>query len=100
MLYFTDIVWAPLHGKAQLFADYILHFDFYASLGVGLIDNSTSLGVGGRAGVGMKVFVARGLAVRFDVYDHVYQQQVLATPQLVQDFTVTLGLSLFLPWSP
>jgi outer membrane beta-barrel protein len=99
-LVFGDLVWTPLHGKANLFAGTILHFDLYGSLGGGLVDSSTSLGAAGRAGLGLKVYVARGLAVRLDVRDHVYRQQVLATEQWVQDVTVTLGLSLFLPWSP
>jgi outer membrane beta-barrel protein len=99
-LIFANAVWAPLHGKAQLFADTILHFDLYGSLGVGLIDNSTSFGAAGQAGLGAKVFLGRAFAVRLDVRDYVYRQQVLATRQYVSDFAVTLGVSLFLPVTP
>jgi outer membrane beta-barrel protein len=99
-LVYTDLVWAPLHGKAQVFSGLILHFDLYGSLGAGIVDNSTSLGASGRAGLGGKVYFGRGIAVRLDVYDHVYREQVLQTTQFVQDFSVSLGVSLYLPWSP
>lgn len=96
-LLFADVLWAPLHGKAQLFADTIVHFDLYGSLGVGLVDSSTSLGAAGQAGIGAKIFVDRAWAIRVDLRDHLYRQQVLATRQYVQDFSLTLGVSLFLP---
>jgi outer membrane beta-barrel protein len=96
-LIFADLLWAPLHGKAQIFADTILHFDLYGSLGVGLVDNSTSLGAAGQAGLGMKIFLGNAFAVRIDLRDHLYRQQVLATQQYVQDFAITVGLSVFLP---
>jgi outer membrane beta-barrel protein len=100
LLLFTDLVLAPLHGKAQIFADAVVHFDIYGSLGVGIVDNSTSLGAATRAGVGIKAYLGPAFAIRLDVYDHVYRQQVLETPQWVQDFAVSLGLSLYLPWRP
>ncbi len=100
LMFFANAVWAPLHGKAQIFTDVILHFDLYGSLGVGLIDNSTSLGAAGQAGLGIKMYLGPAFAIRVDVRDHVYRQQVLATQQYVSDFAVTLGVSLFLPPKP
>jgi outer membrane beta-barrel protein len=97
--FFADALWSPLHGKAQIFADTIVHFDIYGSLGVGLVDNSTSLGAAGQAGLGMKVFLGKAFAIRLDIRDYVYRQQVLAYRQYVSDFAVTLGVSLFLPTS-
>jgi outer membrane beta-barrel protein len=100
LLFFSDAMWSPFHGKAQIFSDFILHFDIYGSLGVGLIDNQTSLGIAGRAGLGIKVFLGKAVALRLDLRDHVYQQQVLETRQIVQDISITLGISLFLPVTP
>lgn len=99
-LIFANAVYAPLHGKAQIFSDTILHFDLYGSLGVGLIDNSTSAGAAGQGGVGIKMFVGKAFAFRLDARDQVYRQQVLGNRQYVSDFQVTLGVSLFLPPSP
>ncbi len=94
---FTDLVWAPLHGKMRLFADTILHFDFFAVAGVGVLDNATSYGAAGQIGLGGKVFLGKSWALRLDVRDIIYQQQVLAVRQYVQDIVLTLGVSLFLP---
>src|SRR5205823_4511844 len=96
-LVFTDLVWSPLHGKAQLFSGTILHFDFYGALGVGVIDNATSFGAAGQAGFGTKIFLSRSWALRIDLRDHLYRQQILAVRQYVQDFSLTAGISLFLP---
>jgi outer membrane beta-barrel protein len=96
-LAFTDLVWSPVHGKMRLFADSIVHFDLYGAAGVGIIDNATSFGVAGQLGLGTKIFLGKSWALRLDVRDHLYKQQILAVRQLVQDFSLTLGVSVFLP---
>jgi outer membrane beta-barrel protein len=97
LLAFTDLVWSPVHGKMRVFADSILHFDIYGAAGVGLIDNATSFGAAGQLGIGSKIFLSKSWAIRLDVRDHLYQQQILAVRQFVQDFSLTLGVSVFLP---
>jgi outer membrane beta-barrel protein len=96
-LLFTDLVWSPIHGKMRWFADSIIHFDIHGSVGVGIIDNSTSFGAAGQFGLGMKVLLGKSWAVRVDVRDHLYRQQILTVRQYVQDFSLTLGVSVFLP---
>jgi outer membrane beta-barrel protein len=94
---FTDLVWAPIHGKLRLFADRILHFDIYGVVGVGVIDNSTSFGAAGQFGLGLKTLLGKSWAVRLDVRDQLYRQQILASRNYVNDFSLTLGASVFLP---
>jgi outer membrane beta-barrel protein len=94
---FTDLIWAPVHGKMSVFAGSIIHFDLYGAVGVGVIDNATSFGAAGQFGLGMKVLLKKNWAVRLDVRDQLYRQQILAVNQYVQDFSLTLGVSLFLP---
>jgi outer membrane beta-barrel protein len=96
-LAFTDLVWSPVHGKMRLFADSIVHFDIHGAIGVGIIDNATSFGAAGQFGLGTKIFLSPSWALRLDVRDHLYRQQVLAVNQYVQDFSLTLGVSVFLP---
>jgi outer membrane beta-barrel protein len=96
-LIFTDLVWSPLHGKLRLFADTILHFDLYGVAGVGVIDNATSFGAAGQVGLGARVWLSPSWALRVDVRDQLYRQQILSNNQFVQDFSVTLGVSVFLP---
>ena len=81
----------------RVFADSILHFDIYGAVGVGIIDNATSYGAAGQFGLGLKVLLGKSWAIRLDVRDHLYRQQILQVNQYVQDFSLTLGLSAFLP---
>jgi outer membrane beta-barrel protein len=96
-LAFTDLVWSPIHGKMRFFADSIVHFDIHGAVGVGIIDNATSLGAAGQFGLGAKVLLGKSWAIRLDVRDHLYKQQVLQVSQYVQDFSLTLGVSVFVP---
>jgi outer membrane beta-barrel protein len=96
-LVFTDLVWSPVHGKMRVFADSIIHFDIYGAAGVGIIDNATSFGAAGQFGLGSKIFLSKSWAVRLDVRDQLYKQQILSVRQYVNDFSLTLGVSVFLP---
>ncbi|MCA1663223.1 MAG: outer membrane beta-barrel domain-containing protein [Myxococcales bacterium] len=96
-LVFTDLVWSPVHGKMRMFADSIIHFDLYGAAGVGIIDNATSFGAAGQLGLGSKIFLSPSWAVRLDVRDQLYRQQILSVRQYVNDFSLTLGVSVFLP---
>ncbi len=96
-LIFTDLVWAPVHGKFRLFADSIVHFDLYGAAGVGVIDNSTSFGAAGQLGLGARIWLSPSWALRVDVRDQLYRQQILTDNQFVQDISLTLGVSVFLP---
>jgi len=90
------LIWSPVHGKFRLGGS-IMHFDAHLDAGVGVVDAQTSRGVTGVGGVGLKVFAGQAVAFRFDVRDHVYQQELLDRTFLVNDVSATLGLSLFLP---
>jgi outer membrane beta-barrel protein len=96
-LAFTNLVWAPVHGKMRMFADSIVHFDIYGSAGVGIIDNATSFGAAGQFGLGTKIFLSKSWAMRLDVRDQLYKQQILSVRQYVNDFSLTMGVSVFLP---
>jgi outer membrane beta-barrel protein len=90
------LVWSPIHGKFRMGGS-IMHFDLHLDAGVGVVDSQTSRGVTGVGGFGMKVFMGKAVALRFDVRDHVFQQELLDKSFLVNDVSATLGLSLFLP---
>lgn len=96
-LVFTDLVWAPIHGKLRFFADTIIHFDIHGVAGVGVIDNATSFGAAGQIGLGAKFLLGKSWALRLDVRDQIYRQQVLRTSEYVNDLSLTLGVSVFLP---
>jgi hypothetical protein len=47
--------------------------------------------------MGAKMLLGKSWAIRLDVRDHVYRQQILSNNQYVNDISLTLGVSLFLP---
>ena len=64
----------------------------------GVVDSTTSRGAMGVAGFGMKLFAGRAVAFRLDARNRVYRQELLDERFLVNDASVTLGFSLFLPF--
>jgi outer membrane beta-barrel protein len=90
------LVWSPVYGKLRL-GGTIMRFDINLGAGVGVVDSQTSRGAAGVAGVGMKLFIGKALALRIDARNHVFRQEILDERFLVNDVAVTTGLSLFLP---
>ncbi|HVT06337.1 MAG TPA: outer membrane beta-barrel domain-containing protein [Polyangia bacterium] len=96
LLFDADLVWVPAHAKMRLGGG-ITHFDLYVAAGAGVVDSVLSQNVAGNAGFGLKFFGQRAWAVRLDVRDHVYRQQLLSQVMWVNDLTATVGISLYLP---
>ena len=92
------LLWSPVYGKARLGGS-VAHYDLHLDLGVGVVDSTTSRGAMGVAGVGMKLFAGQAVAFRLDARDRVYRQELLDERFLVNDVSITLGVSLFLPLS-
>ncbi|MEN9797267.1 MAG: hypothetical protein RL653_963 [Pseudomonadota bacterium] len=107
----AELQWAPIYGKVALVAEQFAHFKMYGLLGptyvsylgpssvVGVPSTSMST-VGGTAGVGFRFVLNRFLALRAELRDLVYLEQVTAeTSQLRQQLFFELGFSVFLPIS-
>jgi outer membrane beta-barrel protein len=92
----ADLIWALTHAKMRLGGS-ITHFDFYLAAGGGVVDSVLSFGIAGNGGFGLKFFLGRMIALRFDVRDYVFQQQLLSQSMVVNDLTTTMGLSVFVP---
>ncbi|HEX3771351.1 MAG TPA: outer membrane beta-barrel domain-containing protein [Polyangiaceae bacterium] len=97
-LYFGHLVWSFAYGKLRWMGDGISRFDFNLAVGAGATDDSTSLGVTGSAGLGTKFYFGKWFAVRFDARDHVLREVLVGDEHLVNDFVVTLGASVFIPF--
>jgi len=98
-LYFdADLIWVPAHAKMRLGGS-ITHFDFYLALGGGLVDSVLSQDIAGNGGFGLKFFLGHIFAIRFDVRDHVYRQQLLSQVMVVNDLTTTVGVSMYVPFT-
>jgi outer membrane beta-barrel protein len=92
----STLLWYPVHGKLR-FGGSILHFDIHLDAGVGVVDSPTSRGAAGIGGLGVKLYGGQAFAFRMDVRDHVYRQELLDKHFLVNDVSVTAGMSIFLP---
>jgi outer membrane beta-barrel protein len=96
LLFDADLIWTPAHGKMRVGGS-IVHFDPYLAAGGGVVDSVLASDIAGNAGFGLRFFVGRAVAIRLDVRDHIYRQQLLARKVLVNDLTSMLGVSLYLP---
>ena len=90
------LLWTPVYGKLRL-GGIVSRFDIHLDAGVGVVDSQTSRGAAGVAGIGFKLFAGSAFAVRIDARDHIFRQELLDERFLVNDVSLTLGLSLFLP---
>jgi outer membrane beta-barrel protein len=97
-LYFGHLIYTFAYGKLRWFGGGITHFDFNLALGAGVTDDTTALGVTGSAGIGAKLFFGKWFALRWDLRDHVLQEELVGLHELVNDVVVTLGASLFIPF--
>jgi outer membrane beta-barrel protein len=98
-LYFGHLVWSLAYGKMRWFGAGISRFDFYVAAGAGVTDDGTGRGLTGSAGFGLKIYIGKWFGLRFDVRDHILEQEALGVSQIVNDIVTTAGFSVFLPFS-
>ena len=99
VLYFGHLVWSFAYGKVRWMGGGIGRFDFNLAIGAGVTDDSTSRDVTGSAGIGAKLYIEKWFAVRFDARDHVLKEVLVGDEHLVNDVVITLGASVFIPFS-
>lgn len=99
-VYQAHMIWTLAYGKLRWFGDGISRFDFNLAIGGGLTDNQTSRGLMFSAGIGIKFFFDEWFSIRIDVRDQVMQQELLGESRIVNNLTATLGLSVFVPFTP
>ncbi len=99
-VYQAHLIWTLAYGKLRWFGGDIGRFDFNFAIGGGLTDNQTSRGLTFSAGFGVKFFFDSWFALRIDVRDQVLEQELLGESAIVNNLTATLGMSVFLPFTP
>jgi len=94
------LMWSIAYGKVRWMGGAISRYDFNVSLGAGATVQPSVTGLAGSAGLGMKFYLTEWLALRWDVRDAIHQQKrvALGLEKIVNDITVTGGLSLFIPF--
>jgi outer membrane beta-barrel protein len=98
LLFFSNLVWAPLHAKMQTGSS-VVHFDVELTAGAGVVDSALSSGIAGNGGVGFMFLLGRAVALRIDVRDYVYRQELLTRRLIVNDLAITGGVSMLLPFA-
>jgi outer membrane beta-barrel protein len=99
-VYQGHLVWSLAYGKVRWFGGTISRFDFNIAIGGGVTDNQTSRGLTISGGFGLKLYFGQWFAIRMDVRDQVLQQEILGESRIVNNITATLGLSIFMPFTP
>lgn len=100
-----DLQWSPIYGKVALMAQAFGHFDMYGLVGPAFVmytgpGNTAQSTVGGNIGIGMRFILNRFVAVRTELRDLIYVEQVVVGgSSLRNQFFFELGLSFFLPTS-
>jgi len=61
---------------------------------------TTSRGLTFSAGLGIKFYFDQWFSIRFDIRNQVLQQELLGDSAIVNNLTATLGLSVFIPFTP
>ncbi len=97
-IYQGHLLWSIAYGKMRWFSGSISRFDFYLALGGGVTDNQTARGLTLSGGFGLKLYMTSWFAMRLDVRDQVFGQEILGESTLVNNLTATLGVSTFIPF--
>lgn len=98
-LYFGHLVWSFAYGKLRWMGGGITRFDLNAALGAGVTDSSTATGLTGSFGLGTKWYFGSWFAIRLDVRDRILREVLVGEEHLVNDIVVTVGPSVFFPFS-
>lgn len=98
-IYEGHLLWSIAYGKLRWFQSGISRFDLHLALGGGVTDNQSAQGLTGSFGLGLKLFFGEWFALRVDVRDQLLVQELLGHSQLVNNLAMTLGFSVFFPFS-
>jgi outer membrane beta-barrel protein len=98
LLFFSNLVWSPLHAKLQSGAS-VVHFDVQLTAGAGVVDSALSSGIAGDGGIGFMFLLGRAVALRIDLRDYIYRQELLTRRLIVNDVALTGGVSVLLPFT-
>ncbi len=94
---FGTLLWSPLYGKLRLMGSSIWRYDWYLGAGPGVVVDPVSFGPAGNFVFGLRIFLHQAIALRFDVRDHLYRDELLREQYYVNDVSFNAGFSVFLP---
>jgi len=91
--------WTPFLAKARVFGK-LTYWDASFFAGGGITQTRlTSMAGTGEFGLSLRYYLSKGLAFIMEFSDLIYVEQFRDESAVMQDFTVRIGLSLFIPYS-
>ena len=88
-------------GKFAFFGAGIAYFDFYLNLGGGIIQNfNNAYRPAGLLGAGVRLYLSDWLAMNCEINDTIYLASFPQGSSVLQNVSVGLGLSIYMPFSP
>lgn len=91
------MMWSPIHAKLRWSEKSITHADLFFVAGGGRTFNDTVQGLTFQAGVGLKMYLGRFVAIRFDVRDLIMPQEVLGRGRTTHNIAIMAGLGFWVP---
>jgi outer membrane beta-barrel protein len=103
----ADVQWAPIYAKMNLFGKKIVHHDVFMSTGIGLTfersmlpDKTSAMSPTLGLGLGSRMFVGKGWAIRLHLRDDIIREYRLKTAEtkawfIKQNVSLNLGFSKF-----
>lgn len=92
-----NVLWSPIHLKMRVSDRKIIHGDVFFAIGAGSTFNATVQGATFDVGIGLKIYPNKWVAVRFDLRDYLWLQEVVAVQRVTNNLVGTLGISVFIP---
>lgn len=96
-----ELIWSPIYGKINLFAEEVFHFDTFVSAGAGYVGLATDSSVAGTVAIGQHFFVSEWGAIRWDLRDQIFSMDVYpgsGPGKHVQNLlTFNLGFAFYVP---
>jgi outer membrane beta-barrel protein len=93
----VSLLWSPIHAKLKFSETTIVHSDIFVVGGAGRTFHESVLGLTWEAGLGIKLYVAHYVTLRFDVRDFLLPQEVLGRGRITNNVTVLGGVSVWIP---
>jgi outer membrane beta-barrel protein len=91
-----SMLWSPIHAKFKFSEETIIHGDVFAVAGAGRTFHDSVMGLTWEAGAGIKLYLAKYVAFRFDVRDYLLPQEVLGRGRITNNVTALGGFSVWI----
>lgn len=92
------VLWSPFHTKLRASEDRIIHGDFVLFAGAGKTFHDTVQGVGFDVGASMYLYPTKWLSVRFDLADHILNQEILGSTRISNNLLFSAGIGIWIPF--